>query len=130
MDKRYLNPDTIHAPVGAYSHAVDAPAGRMVFIAGQVGLDANGELVGKGDLAAQAEQALNNVIAALEAAGATWADVVKTNYYVRDVKQVGALREVRARLLGTENPPASTLVEVSSLVSDDFLIEIDAVAIV
>jgi reactive intermediate/imine deaminase len=127
-DRRFLSPETLPPPFG-YSHVVDAPAGRIVYVAGQVPLDLSGQLVGEGDLEAQARQVFENLSAALEAAGASWNDVVKLNYFLRDVGQIASVRAVRDEYVDTENPPASTLVEVSGLFRDDVLIEIEAVAI-
>jgi enamine deaminase RidA (YjgF/YER057c/UK114 family) len=70
-----------------------------------------------------------NLQAALGAAGASWADVVKLNYYLVDVRELTTVRAIRDEFVNTEHPPASTLVEVSRLFRDDVLIEIDAVAI-
>ena len=128
MDRRFLSPDTLPPPFG-YSHVVDAPASRVVYISGQVPLDAAGELVGEGDFAAQVRQVFENLTAALAAAAASWDDVVKLNYFVRDVGQVGALRTIRDEYVNTERPPASTLVEVSRLFRDEVLVEIEAVAV-
>ena len=128
MDRRFLSPDTLPPPFG-YSHVVDAPASRVVYISGQVPLDAAGELVGKGDFATQVRQVFENLAAALHAADASWDDVVKLNYFVRDVGQVPALRAIRDEYVNTERPPASTLVEVSSLFRDEVLVEIEAVAV-
>ena len=126
--RRFLSPDALPPPAG-YSHVVDAPAGRVVFISGQVPLTAGGELVGAGDFEAQTRQVFQNLTAALAAADASWADVVKLNYFVRDVSRIAALRAIRDEFVETDQPPASTLVEVSRLFRDDVLIEIDAVAI-
>ena len=128
MDRRFLSPDTLPPPFG-YSHVVDAPASRVVYISGQVPLDAAGELVGEGDFAAQVRQVFENLTAALAAADASWDDVVKLNYFVRDVGEVAALRAIRDEYVNTERPPASTLVEVSSLFRDEVLVEIEAVAV-
>jgi reactive intermediate/imine deaminase len=127
-DRRFLSPDTLPPPFG-YSHVVDVPAGRIVFVSGQVPLDAAGGLVGAGDFAAQVRQVFENLTAALAAAGASWDDVVKLDYFVRDVTQVAALRTIRDEYVNTERPPASTLVEVSRLFRDDVLVEIEAVAV-
>jgi reactive intermediate/imine deaminase len=126
--RRFLSPDTLPAPFG-YSHVVEAPASRLVYVSGQVPLDAEGHLVGRGDFEAQVRQVFVNLTAALEAANASWSDVVKLNYFVRDVSRVASVRAVRDEYVDTEHPPASTLVEVSRLFRDDVLIEIDAVAI-
>jgi reactive intermediate/imine deaminase len=126
--RRFLSPDTLPAPFG-YSHVVDAPAGRVVFISGQVPLDADGRLVGEGDFDAQVRQVFENLTAALQAADASWSDVVKLNYFLRDIGRIASVRTIRDEYVNTEQPPASTLVEVSGLFRDDALIEIDAVAI-
>jgi reactive intermediate/imine deaminase len=127
-DRRFLSPDTLPRPFG-YSHVVDAPAGRIVYLSGQVPLDASGNLVGEGDFAAQVRQVFENLTAALAAADASWSDVVKLNYFVRDIGEVAALRAIRDEYVNTEQPPASTLVEVSRLFRDDVLVEIEAVAV-
>jgi reactive intermediate/imine deaminase len=126
--KRFLSPETLPRPFG-YSHVVDAPAGRIIYISGQVPLDQAGELVGEGDVEAQARQVFENLTAALEAGSASWPDVVKLNFFVVDVAQIGAIRGVRDEYVNTGQPPASTLIEVSRLFRDDVLIEVDAVAV-
>jgi enamine deaminase RidA (YjgF/YER057c/UK114 family) len=102
----------------------------MVFISGQVPLDNAGNLVGPGDFAAQAGQVFENIRLALADVGATFADVVKLNFYVLDVAQLRALREVRDRHVNVATPPASTLVEVRRLFREDVLLEVEAVAVV
>jgi reactive intermediate/imine deaminase len=128
VSKRFLSPETLPPPFG-YSHVVDAPAGRVIYISGQVPLDRAGELVGEGDIEAQARQVFENLSAALEAADTSWPDVVKLNFFVVDVTQIGAVRGVRDEYVNTSQPPASTLIEVSRLFRDDVLIEVDAVAV-
>jgi reactive intermediate/imine deaminase len=127
-EKRFLTPATLSPPFG-YSHVVEAPAGSIVYISGQVPLDAEGRLVGEGDFAAQTRQVFENLTHALEAAEATWSDVVKLDYFLRDVGQIAAVRSIRDEYVDTVNPPASTLVEVSSLFSPDVLVEIQAIAV-
>ena len=127
---RFINPPTLSAPRG-YSHVADVPAGtRLVFIAGQVALDSTGRLIGAGDLRAQATAVFENLRRALTAAGATFDDVVKLNYYMIDASQIAVLREVRDRYVNRATPPASTLVEVRRLFRDDVLLEVEAVAAV
>jgi len=126
-EKRFLTPATLPPPFG-YSHVVEATAGTIVYISGQVPLDAEGRLVGEGDFAAQTRQVFENLARALEAADATWSDVVKLDYFLRDVGQIAIVRTIRDEYVDTANPPASTLVEVSSLFSPDVLVEIQAVA--
>jgi reactive intermediate/imine deaminase len=129
MTKRALNPEGLPAPVGPYSNVVTSGPGRLVFVAGQVALDANGEVVGKGDIVAQTRQVMENVRVALEAAGATFADVVKVVNYITDVSLFGQMAEIRREYL-VEPHPVSTLVEVSALIFPDLMIEIEAIAVV
>ena len=127
-ERRFLSPDTLPRPFG-YSHVVDAPAGRIVYVSGQVPLDAAGELVGAGDFAEQARQVFVNLNAALEAAGVGWDDVVKPNFFVTDLSEIAALREIRDEYVNTAQPPASTLVQVAALFRPDVMFEADAVAV-
>jgi reactive intermediate/imine deaminase len=123
-----MNPAGLSTPTG-YSHVVSVRGGRTIYIAGQVAFDAQGQLVGKGDLAAQTRQVFANLDTALKAAGATFANVVKTNYYIRDASQVAVVRDIRSKYF-TSELPASTLVEVPRLAQPDFLIEIEVIAVV
>ena len=125
----FHNPETIHPPFG-YSHVAEVTAGRPVYIAGQVALDPAGELVGPGDIAAQTRQVFDNLQAALQTVGASFEQVVKLNYYLVDASQLPVVREVRNEYINTEQPPASTAVEVRRLFRDDILIEVEAVAVV
>lgn len=124
---RHINPPEISKPTG-YSHVVEVTGGKLVFIAGQVAFDKDGNLVGAGDLKAQTVQVFENLKAALASVGADFTNVVKINYYVRDATERLTVREVRASYLPTDNPPASTFVEVSSLVLPELMIEVEAVA--
>lgn len=131
MQTQFLNPPEL-CPTFGWTHVVTATGGKTVHVSGQVSVNARGEVVGKGDLRVQTEQTFQNIKAALAAAGGTFRDVVKTNLYVVGLKpeNVPMLREVRSRYVSAEHPPASTLVGVSSLVGADWLIEIEAVAVV
>jgi reactive intermediate/imine deaminase len=126
---RFINPTTMAKPTG-YTHVVEVSSGRTIYIAGQVALDRSGNVVGKGDFRAQTQQVFENLKAALEAAGASFNDVIKLNNYVVDMTQIQALREVRNKYINTEKPPASTAVEVRRLAREEFLIEIEAIAVV
>ena len=117
------------APASGYSHVVSG-TGRLVFVAGQVALDEQGTVVGPGDLAQQADQVLRNIGHALRAAGASFGDVVKLTTYLTEIAALPTVRQVRDRYLDMTHPPASTAVQVSGLVRPEFLIEIDALAIV
>src|SRR5262249_15591871 len=125
----FLKPEGI-APANGYSHVVVTQPGQLVFLAGQVANNREGQLVGKGDLKAQAVQVFENIKAALAAAGAPFDDVVKITRHVKNYKpeNVTRLREVRSMYVNKQPPPASTLVGVASLFQDDYLIEVDAVA--
>ena len=116
---------TAVAPPGLYSHALKV--GNLLFLAGQVGQDAEGNLVGEGDMAAQTRQALKNITALLEAAGATWDNVVKLNNFITDMSQLSAVTRVRKEFI-KEPYPVSTIVEVKSLARPEFLVEIEAIA--
>jgi len=128
---RFLNPEGLNKPAG-YTHVVVAEPRKLVYVSGQVAWDANGEIVGKGDLRVQVTKALENLKIALAAAGATMEDLIKVNYYVVNLKpdQVPIIREVRTKYFSAEHPPASTLVGVTALAREDFLIEVEAVAVV
>jgi 2-iminobutanoate/2-iminopropanoate deaminase len=128
--KRSINPEAMAPPVGPYSHVVSAPAGgRIVFCAGAVALDGDGNIVGKGDIVAQTRQVMENLRLALEAAGATFDDVVKVTNYVLDASEWQKVLPVRAEYL-REPYPASTFLEVKALMFPDLLIKIEAVAVV
>jgi enamine deaminase RidA (YjgF/YER057c/UK114 family) len=124
---RFSNPPEPATPPG-YTHVVEATGGRAIYIAGQVARNRSGDVVGPGDMAAQTRQVFENLKAALESVGAGFGDVVKLNYYLTDISQIGAVREVRDEYLDTQRPPASTVVEVRRLVQEEFLIEVEAVA--
>jgi 2-iminobutanoate/2-iminopropanoate deaminase len=123
----FINPPGIAKPTG-YTHVVKA-SGTLVFIAGQVGLDPEGNIAGPGDFRQQTEQVFRNLDTALKAAGAEFKDVVKMNIYVLDTSQLPVLREIRDRYVNTANPPASTLVAVGRLARPEFLVEIEAIAV-
>lgn len=131
MQTTRMNPDGVAAPLGSYSHAVRVETADAVWIhvSGQVAFDADGALVGPGDLRAQAEQVFENLQAILRANGASFADVVKISTFLTTLDDLTGVREVRSRYLPAE-PPASTTVQVVALVSPEFLIEVDVVAVV
>jgi reactive intermediate/imine deaminase len=125
---QYLNPPTLSTPTG-YTHVVQVRGGRTIYIAGQVALDKSGNVVGKGDFAAQTTQVFENLKSALAAGGATFDNLVKVTTFVTDLSQMQTLRSIRARYYG-KNAPASTLVQITKLASDDLMIEIEAIAVV
>lgn len=130
MKVEYLNPPDL-CPTYGWTHVASVTGGRTIYISGQVGIDERGQIVGPGDLKTQTEQTFRNLERALAAVGATFRDVVKTNLYVVGLRpeHVPILREVRSRFVSPETPPVSTLVGVSALVGPEWLIEIEAVAV-
>jgi len=134
MPKEFLNPETIASFPKMFTQVVKTRAGGVstIHVSGQVAIDREGQLVGKGDYGAQAERAYENLRLALEAAGATVADVVKLNTYVVNLapEHSRSIGMARAKFIDAPTPPASTMVGVTSLVLPDFLIEAEAVAIV
>ena len=128
--KRFINPPGPVPP--GYSHAVEVTGGRTIYVSGQVAMDANGAVVGQNDFRAQVKQVFENLKTVLAASGATLDDVVKFNYYVvgHDAEKLRTIREVRDGYLKPTNRPASTLVGVQALFRPEFLVEIDAVAVV
>jgi 2-iminobutanoate/2-iminopropanoate deaminase len=120
----------IMAGQAAYSHVVTVSGtGKLIFTAGQLARDIDGNCVGVGDMRAQMEQVFANLTRCLEAAGATWADVVKTNTYVTDYDAYAKCADVRGRFFGIATPTSTTVV-VSRLAGPDFMVEIEAVAAV
>ena len=125
---RRLNPARLAAPRG-YSHVVEVSGGgRTIYVSGQVSVDETGAVVGAGDLRAQARKVFENLQAALEAAGASFANVVKLTFYVLDASQIQVIRDVREAFLEKDAAPASTLVEVRRLAREEFLLEVEAIA--
>ena len=116
----------------AYSHVVVATGARTIYISGQVALDEHGAIVGAGDLAAQTTQVMRNLGLALAAAGASFADVVKITTYVVNYRpeQRAVLGQARAPFFAGRTPPASTLVGVAALAAPEWLVEIEAVAVI
>lgn len=118
------------APSSSYAHAVVA-SGKLAFVSGQVAMDAAGELVGEGDVAAQTAQALRNLHRVVRSLGADWTDVVRFNWYLLDARSVQTVRDVRDEFvrpaLGDQPNPASTLIQVAALFRPGFLVEVDAV---
>lgn len=130
MEKQFLNPDGLARP-GVYTPVVTVSGGRTIYVSGQVPQNAEGELIGQGDLAAQADQVYRNLELALKGAGARLDDVVKINVYVVGYKPEyrPLLNAVRGRYMSKDTPPASTLIGVQALAREGFLIEIEAVAV-
>jgi enamine deaminase RidA (YjgF/YER057c/UK114 family) len=129
MERRFINPLELSASP-SYSHVVVVSAGRAVHVSGQIALDGTGRVVGAGDLHAQTVQVFENLKAALAAADASFADVVKMTSFLVDLTPAKAqvVRDVRAQYLPAGHRPASTMVGVTGLVLPDLLVEIEVVA--
>ena len=127
MSVQYINPGSVGSPRG-YSHVVKD--GRTVYIAGQVARDRDGKTVGLGDAKAQIERVFKNLEACLSAAGGNMSHLVKTNVFMTHREDIPVYREIRAKYLPDEKPPASTLILCSGLADTDFRIEIEATAVV
>lgn len=112
------------------SVACDLSRAAMIFISGQVPVDEKGELVGKDDLEKQTEQVFENIQKQLEKAGGSMNDVVKIDCYFKNISDIAAFRKARDRYINHDFPPASTAIQIERLVNPDFLIEIDAIAMI
>jgi 2-iminobutanoate/2-iminopropanoate deaminase len=131
MRGRVIESPKLPAPMrgGAFSAGVEAPAGRTVYVSGQVSMDAEGNVVGEGDARAQTEKVLENVATVLEEAGGSLDDVVKVTVFITDMAHYDGIHEVRRRHFG-EPYPASSMVEVSALIDPRLLVEIEAIAVI
>ena len=116
-------------PFGIFSSAAWQPEGRVLHVSGQVAQDTTGAVMGKGDIRAQTRQVLENIRTVLAAAGGTMDDVARVTVYVTDMSGLAQIHEVRGQYFRRPYP-ASTLVEVKRLVKPEYLIEIDAVAVI
>jgi reactive intermediate/imine deaminase len=127
MIRQSVNPPGLASPVGPYSYGVRVSGDLLLFVAGCTASDAFGIFVGAGDITKQTEQIFENIGKILDGAGGTFQDIVRLGLFLTDTRQYAAVSEVRARYFH-EPYPVSTCVGVASLVEDEALIEIDAVA--
>ena len=128
--KTAKNPSTVARPLkNYYSNAVRSEAGPLLWISGQVAVDKAGKLVGEGDLRKQAVQVLENIRAILSESGAAMSDIVKVTVYVTDIRAFNDIADIREKYF-SEDGPASVICEVSALAWPEFMIEIEAVAVV
>lgn len=126
-----INPPELMAPMG-YSHVTRVTGGTTIYVAGQGAYTADHELVGPGDHYAQSKQAFTNVVHALAAAGATFADVVKATYLVVDLTQAAleAFARAMTEVIGDVEPPAATLIGVEALGYPEMLVEFEVIAVI
>ena len=122
------NPASVSPPIKPhYSNSIRIESGPLLFVAGQVALDHDGNLVGKDDIRAQAKQVLENIRLIVEANGGTMADLAQVTVYVRNITAFNTISDIRETYFPSDGP-ASAIVEVSALAWPEFLIEISAVA--
>jgi 2-iminobutanoate/2-iminopropanoate deaminase len=124
MNKQFLNLDGQKPP--GYTHVVTSPPGKMIFISGRGGAAKDGAM--PADFAAQATNTFEDLKRCLALGGATFRDVVKINYFIKDMSNTGELRRIRAKYLNMDAPPAATLVQAG--LGEGMLLEVEAVAIV
>src|SRR5439155_2990164 len=130
MKKEQIRTDKLREPSGHFSQAIATDAkGRLVFISGMTARRADGSIAGIGDIEAQTRQVCENIKSAVEAAGGTLDDVVRVDVYVRNMEHFEAIHKVRREYFKPPLP-ASTMVEVTKMVSPDYLIEINAIAVI
>jgi enamine deaminase RidA (YjgF/YER057c/UK114 family) len=132
MMRTISNPKTIGKPIAPYSHAVIVEARRLMFLAGQVSVDKNLKVVGKGDFARQFKQVFANMEAILKSAGATFNNVVQFTTYLVDSRDMPAFHAARQQMYKKIYPkgdyPTNTLLVIDRLASEDFLLEVEAIA--
>ena len=129
MTRQVIRTSEAAAPVGPYNQAI-AASGQMVFVAGQIALEAStNEIVGSNDVVKQTEQVMANLGAILAAAGANMSDIVKTTIFLADMNDFAAVNQVYGQYFDTASAPARACVQVSRL-PKDVLVEIECIAVV
>jgi 2-iminobutanoate/2-iminopropanoate deaminase len=129
MSHRSIDPDGLAKPLGPFAQVTVARPGTIVHVAGQVAFDADGNVVGDGDIVAQTRQVMENLKLALAAAGADFSHVVKITNYVTDADEYPKIAPIREEYLKAPYP-ASTLIVAKRLIFPELLIEIEAVAVI
>jgi reactive intermediate/imine deaminase len=130
MPKHEVSIDALRKPIGVFSQATVVEAkGRLIFVSGMTARRPDGSIAGIGDITAQTRQVCENIKAAVEAAGGTMEHVCRVDVYVRNMEHFEAIHAVRREYFKPPLP-ASTMVEVTKMVSPDYLIEINAIAVV
>ena len=130
MEKQQIVSPKLRKPSGHFSQAISVRgAGKLVFISGMVANGPDESVVGIGDIEAQTRQVCENLKAAAEAAGGTLDDICRVDVYVRNMEHFDLIHKVRREYF-TGVPPASTMVEISKFTRPDYLIEINAIAVV
>jgi len=130
MSKQQITTDSVRTPMGHFSQATAIEArGKLVFISGMTARRPDGSIAGIGDIDAQTRQVCENIKAAVTAAGGSMSDICRVDVFVRNIEQFDAIHKVRREYFPAP-APASTMVEVTKMVSPDYLIEINAIAVI
>lgn len=130
MSKRETETDKLIKPMGHFSQATVAQAnGKLIFVSGMTARKPDGTIAGIGDIEAQTRQVCENIKAAMEASGGTLNDVCRVDVYVRNIEHFDQIHKVRREYFKPPLP-ASTMVEVTKMVSHDYLIEINAIGVI
>lgn len=129
MTRKVIQPESLKDPRPRYSQGILTGGGSLLFIAGQTAADSEGKVVGKGDIDKQAERVFENLAAVLKSAGGSFDNLVMTTTYLTDISYREAYNKVRLKYYGSHQP-TSTLVVVKALGHEDFLIEIDGIAVI
>ena len=132
MNLEILDPQGVAKPAGLYNHAISVSPGQLLFIAGQVAIDKNNQLIGEGDFNTQMEQVFKNLGCILESAGTSFENVVKFTTYLTRSRDLSAFYEKRAELFAgiyrKGRYPTNTLVVIDQLAREEWLVEVEAVA--
>ncbi|MCC6534740.1 MAG: RidA family protein [Burkholderiales bacterium] len=128
VERENIFPPGLSKPTGHWTTVTVARPGKLVFISGLTAKNESGEIVGRGDVGAQARQVCENLRVAMRAAGGDLADIVRVDVYIKEMTGFARIHEVRRELFGP-NPPASTMVAVCAFTHPDMLIEINAIAV-
>jgi 2-iminobutanoate/2-iminopropanoate deaminase len=130
MPKQQVRTDKVREPIGHFSQAIEVDAkGKLVFISGMTARRPDGSIAGIGDIEVQTRQVCENIKSAVEAAGGSMDDICRVDVYVRNVEHFDTIHKVRREYFRAP-APASTMVEVTKMISPDYLIEINAIALV
>jgi reactive intermediate/imine deaminase len=130
MSKQQIRTDKVREPMGHFSQAIAIEAkGRLVFISGMTARRPDGSIAGIGDIEAQTRQVCENIKSAVESAGGTMEDICRVDVYVRNIEHFDKIHKVRREYFKAP-APASTMVEVTKMVSPEYLIEINAIAVI
>jgi enamine deaminase RidA (YjgF/YER057c/UK114 family) len=131
MQKTFLNPQSLHKPFSTYSHGIKVDgAQQIIFCAGQVSGDKDGNIIGKDDFWVQGHQVMANLRDVLAEGGATFADIVKATIFVVGQEYAQPGRDLCGEYFDKDNPPANTLVVCQALADPDFLVEVQAIAVI